>query len=67
MEARAGEKPKMIKIKYVRSAIGSNWKQRLVLRGLGLKRLNQVVEKPDRPEIRGMIVKVSHLVKVLEQ
>lgn len=67
MGAGADEKLKTIKIKYVRSAIGSNRKQRLVLRGLGLKRLNQVVEKPDRPEIRGMIAKISHLVKVLEQ
>ena len=55
-----------LKITLVRSAIGSKPKQRGTLRALGLRRINQTVEHPDRPEIRGMVAKVPHLVKVEE-
>ena len=55
-----------LKITQVRSAIGSKPKQRGTLRALGLRRINHTVEHPDRPEIRGMIAKVPHLVKVEE-
>ena len=58
---------KIIKIKYVRSVIGRPAAQRKVLKGLGLSKLNQFVERIDTPEIRGMIIKVSHLVKVVEE
>lgn len=57
---------KTVRIKQVRSGIGCPQKQKVVLRGLGFKRLNQVVERPDTPAIRGMIFKVKHLVEVLE-
>ncbi len=57
---------KTIKIQYVRSAIGRPRKQKDVVRGLGLRRLNQVVERPDTPEIRGMVNKIPHLLRVLE-
>ena len=57
----------MLKIKYVRSSIGRPEKHKAVLRGLGFRKLNQVVERPNTPEIRGMINKVSHLVEVLEE
>ncbi|MBI3895430.1 MAG: 50S ribosomal protein L30 [Acidobacteria bacterium] len=50
----------------MRSEIGFPRKQRLVLRGLGFRKLQQVVERPDTPAIRGMIAKVSHLVEVTE-
>ena len=50
----------------VRSHIGSKRNQRETLRTLGLKRINDVVVKEDRPEIRGMIFTVNHLVKVEE-
>ncbi len=60
-----GEKNK-IRIRQIRSGIGCPEKQRKVLRGLGFKRLNQVVERPDDPGTRGMIFKVKHLVEVLE-
>jgi large subunit ribosomal protein L30 len=53
-----------LRITQVRSAIGSKPKQRGTLRALGLRRINQTVEHPDRPEIRGMVEKVPHLVKV---
>ena len=55
-----------LKIKYVRSMIGRPEVQKKVVRGLGLRKLNQVVEKPDTPEIRGMVNKISHLVEIVE-
>ena len=55
-----------IKIKYVRSSIGRTQHQKNIVRGLGLKRLNQVVERPDTPEIRGMVLKIPHLVEIVE-
>jgi large subunit ribosomal protein L30 len=53
-----------IRIRWVRSAIGYDRRQRATLRGLGLKRLQQAVELKDTPAIRGMIDKVRHLVIV---
>jgi large subunit ribosomal protein L30 len=55
-----------LKVTQTRSVIGRPKPQRDTVRGLGLKRLGDVVVKEDRPEIRGMIRKVSHLVKVEE-
>jgi large subunit ribosomal protein L30 len=55
-----------IKIKLVRSMIGRPEKQRKVLRGMGLTRLNKTVELKDTPELRGMINKVEHLVSTEE-
>ena len=59
-------KKKTLKIKWVRSTIGCPEKQRLVIRGLGFRKLNQVVERPDTPAVRGMLTKVPHLVKIVE-
>ncbi len=56
----------MLKIKQVKSEIGYNQKQRATLRGLGLRRMQQVVQVEDTAAVRGMINKVSHLVTVLE-
>jgi len=56
-----------LKITQVRSTIGAKPKQRGTLRALGLRRIRQTVELPDRPEIRGMVEKVPHMVKVEEQ
>ena len=55
-----------VKIQYVRSAIGRSQHQKNVVRGLGLRRLRQVVERPDTPEIRGMVAKIPHLVQIVE-
>ena len=55
-----------LKVTQVRSGIGRKQNQRETLRSLGLKRINDVVVKEDRPEIRGMIFTVSHLVKFEE-
>ena len=55
-----------LKVTQVRSKIGGKQNQRDTLRSLGLKRMHDVVVKEDRPEIRGMIATVSHLVTVEE-
>lgn len=57
---------KKLKITLVRSVIGRPQDQRDTVKALGLRKLHQTVEKPDNPAIRGMINKVSHLVKVEE-
>ncbi len=61
--APAGTK---MKLKWVRSAIAAPVKQKLVVKGLGFTRLNQVVEREDTPSIRGMVAKVPHLVEIVK-
>ncbi|MQA95482.1 MAG: 50S ribosomal protein L30 [Streptosporangiales bacterium] len=55
-----------LKITQVKSKIGGKQNQRDCLRSLGLRRIGQSVVKDDRPEFRGMIATVSHLVTVEE-
>ena len=55
-----------LRVTQTRSSIGTKPKQRGTLRALGLRRLGQSNDLPDRPEIRGMIAKVPHLVAVEE-
>jgi len=55
-----------IKVKWVVSAISCTDDMRATIKGLGLRRLHQVVEREDSPETRGMIHKVRHLVEVVE-
>ena len=55
-----------LKVTQVRSAIGSKPNQRQTLRSLGLKRIHDTVVQEDRPEIRGMVATVPHLVSVEE-
>jgi len=55
-----------LKVTQIRSGIGSKHNQRQTLRTLGLKRVHDVVVKEDRPEIRGMVAAVTHLVTVEE-
>lgn len=55
-----------IRIKLVRSPICTPEKHKRVVRGLGLRKLNQVVVRPDTPVFRGMVNKVPHLLKVVE-
>ena len=54
-------------IKQVRSANGSNARQRDTLRSLGLRRIGHTVEHPDTPQLRGMLHKVRHLIVVEEK
>ena len=55
---------KKVRVKLVRSVLGTRQGHRDTVRGLGLKRINQVVELPDTPEVRGMINRVNYLVRV---
>ena len=67
--AKAGKAAKTaatVKIKQVGSLIGCTDRQRACVRGLGLRKLHQVVERQDTPMVRGMIGKVPHLVAVVE-
>lgn len=60
------QKTGQLQVRQVRSEIGGNKAQRNSLRSLGLKGIGDVVVKDDRPEIRGMINAVTHLVTVEE-
>jgi large subunit ribosomal protein L30 len=64
--SKAG-KEKTIKIRQVRSAIGTPRTHRDTLRGLGLRRIQHVVERRDTPAVRGMVAKVPYLVQVVEE
>jgi large subunit ribosomal protein L30 len=55
-----------LRVTQIRSTIGSKPKTRGTIRALGLRRINHTVELPDRPEIRGMLARVTHLVAVEE-
>jgi large subunit ribosomal protein L30 len=55
---------KTITVKWIRSGIGRTEDQKETIRGLGFKRLHQTLTLPDRPEIRGMIHRVIHLLEV---
>lgn len=55
-----------IKIKLVRSLIGRPEKHRRTIRALGLRKIGQVVEKEDTPQIRGMIKQVNYMVEVID-
>jgi large subunit ribosomal protein L30 len=57
----------IVKVTLVKSMIARPEKHRKVLRGMGLTKLNRTVELNDTPSIRGMINKVSHLVKAEEK
>ncbi|WP_225721429.1 50S ribosomal protein L30 [Candidatus Vallotiella sp. (ex Adelges kitamiensis)] len=56
---------KTIKVRLVKSLIGTRDTHRLTVRGLGLRRLNSVSELQDTPAVRGMINKVSYLIKIV--
>ncbi|SCZ81903.1 50S ribosomal protein L30 [Acidaminobacter hydrogenoformans] len=55
-----------IKVKLVKSTIGAIPKHKKTIEALGLRKIGQVVEKQDNPQMRGMIQQVSHLVKIVE-
>ena len=58
---------KELQITLIRSGIGRPQKHRLTLESLGLNKLNKTVVLKDTPQVRGMVNKVSHLLKVVEQ
>ncbi|MBN1267518.1 MAG: 50S ribosomal protein L30 [Anaerolineales bacterium] len=64
--AKRKTKSATIRITLVRSPIGYSERQKRTLAALGLRKMNQTVEKADSPVVRGMINRVSHLVSVEE-
>jgi large subunit ribosomal protein L30 len=63
----ATAKKKTIKIQQYKSSIGYNKNQREILRGLGIRKMNQVVERENTPAIMGMVNKIPHLVRIVEE
>jgi len=55
-----------IKVKLVKSTIGVLPKHKKTVEALGLRKIGQVVEKQDNPQMRGMVNQVSHLVQIVE-
>ncbi len=55
-----------VRIKLVRSPICTPKKHKMIVRALGLRKLNQVVEKPDTPGFRGMVAKIPHLLALVD-
>ena len=64
--AEATENSGKIRIQWYRSAIATNKNHKTIVRSLGLTKLNQIVERPDTPAIRGMVKKVPHLLRIVE-
>ena len=64
-KAKAAKAAATVKIKQIGSVIGCTDDQRATVRGLGLRRMHQVVEREDTPMVRGMIKKIPHLVAVV--
>ena len=58
--------PKMLRITLIRSAIGFSEKHKATVRALGLRKLHQSVIKPESPSVRGMLIKINHLVTIEE-
>jgi large subunit ribosomal protein L30 len=65
-KTQAKKQTKTIKVKMIGSVIGCVEKQRATVRGLGLRKLHQVVEREDTPLVRGMVKKIPHLVTIVE-
>lgn len=64
-QAGAAKAKPALRLQYFRSCIGTPGKHKLVVRGLGFSKLNQIVERPDNEAIRGMVAKIPHLVRIL--
>ena len=55
-----------IRIQYYRSVIAATKSHKQIVRSLGLRKLNQIVERPDTPSMRGFVRKVPHLLRIVE-
>lgn len=62
-----GEPQGSLRIQWYRSTIAAPAKHKTIVRSLGLTRLNQIVERPDNEAIRGMVAKVPHLLRIVEE
>ena len=58
---------RVLRIQLVRSVIGNPERQRATVRALGLRRVHQIVTQADSPATRGMVARVPHLVRILEE
>ena len=63
---QAGSAGGTIRIQYYRSVIAANKKHKAIVRSLGLTKLNQIVERPDNDSMRGFVLKVPHLLRIVE-
>ena len=66
MAKKAETSGEQIKIQYYRSMIGYAKKQKEIVKGLGITKLNQTVTRPDSPASRGIVAKVPHLLRIVE-
>ena len=66
MAKKATKPGKMLRITLVRSPIGNTQRHKETVRSLGLRKMNQSVERPDTPSLRGMLLLVNHLVRIEE-
>jgi large subunit ribosomal protein L30 len=66
LKREAGGDGGRIKIQYYRSAIGFPKTQKEIVRSVGFTKLNQTVERPDTPSMRGVVAKVPHLLRIIE-
>jgi large subunit ribosomal protein L30 len=55
-----------LRVQYYRSAIGYSKEQKEVVRSVGFTKLNQIIERPDSPSLRGVVAKVPHLLRIIE-
>jgi large subunit ribosomal protein L30 len=58
--------PKVLRITLVRSLLGNTERHKRTVRALGLRKMHQTVELADTPQLRGMVAKVAHMVRVEE-
>jgi large subunit ribosomal protein L30 len=58
---------KELKLRLIKSPVGYTARQRATVQALGLRRLHQVIVRPDTPVTRGMVEKVKHLVQIVEE
>ena len=56
----------VIKIQYYRSMIGYSKKQKAMVKSLGITKLNQTIERPDSPAMRGVVAKIPHLLRIVD-
>ena len=64
--AKKAEQPKRLRITWTRSAIGYSVRHKATMKALGFHRLHETVEQVDSPSLRGMLLKVNHLVMIEE-
>ncbi len=60
------ESENKIKVQWYRSAIAAPEKHKVIVRSLGLTKLNQIVVRPDNDSVRGMVAKIPHLLRIVE-